>query len=1141
MDQSHKLVERLRQGGETGLHAIRDRAMKSGLMTEQQAYGIYQLAGRRMREIPGRRQFGDFEVKQEVGRGSMGVVYKATHVPSGRDVALKVLPPRLGSDPVFLKRFFREARTAARLNHPNVVRALDVGYSEGVYYFAMEYVSGSNLKTIVDARGPVREREALKVCYYMAHALAHAHKLGIAHRDIKPANIIVSREGRVKLCDLGLARVEDAEDLSLTQEGRSVGTPYYMAPEQALFRHKVDERCDLYSLGCTLFYLLTGRPPYVAKTPSAILAKHVSAPVPDPRTERPELSKLASKICRWLLQKRPENRPRSAEALAIALKRALKAMKAERLRQKQARQQPAGVPPVSDRRDSRDSSDPESAERDARRKAAHAAKAAKAAQTRNRARRSQAEAPVVREKRRSQSELTPPRPPARAKRERTSRPELPALDERTTPRRTRLRRGGGRHSSQVLSMVQIDALPEGEPRRRGSRGSRGQLEAIAEGEDSRTGSRLDLRRRKRRSSLTRSGRMRAVGSGSHSRMRAVGTTSNSRLKPVSSGSIRRLRSGRLGGRSDRGPALLFGLVAAGLLLLLVIGIAVSQSKRNAAYQARAEQEPDPTSEGADVVAQERGLFDEDGAPADPDVAAHNAARDRERRQREREEAFTAEMVRRRSATRRERDEGEAEELARIAEELQKGAQSAREASEREEQQGRNEAAERSWSEYRGALATAMRRVREDDPESAAEILGRAARDAAVTLGGGTSAAELAATAAQDLHLILLLEQMPQVAAKALAERVGDREVVHLPSGKNVEGTIMGRDGQSVVIRMEPSRAEVAIDLREVKPGEVTRLVRGPRAARNLDYMLREGIRLVYAGRFVDARIVLGRAVEGGVLEASSVLARAEQLEADTVLLGTAFPASGAGKAAPVDERPEPRPDATAGATQGRDAEGEGAASAGVAALTERMLLRLFEVQPTAWDAAGQVRFRYKLLQGQKSLGHDFEARGASPRYDSSKQVMMLDQAAGRITHKGVFKGPVKLTLTMVFEQPPGPRSSLRIFAERDGEKRSYLESSFGLSLLEVKKGKRSQIDGARSPLREAREELMTYTPYNLVLELDGSMAKIMLDGAVKAHLEGIDPDAGWRFGLGFEQLNAQIREVVIEGNLDLEWVGRQLR
>ncbi|MHC4831553.1 MAG: hypothetical protein ACYTFT_14555, partial [Planctomycetota bacterium] len=223
------------------------------------------------------------------------------------------------------------------------------------------------------------------------------------------------------------------------------------------------------------------------------------------------------------------------------------------------------------------------------------------------------------------------------------------------------------------------------------------------------------------------------------------------------------------------------------------------------------------------------------------------------------------------------------------------------------------------------------------------------------------------------------------------------------------------------------------------------------------------------------------------------------------------------------------------------AEGEGAASAGVAALTERMLLRLFEVQPTAWDAAGQVRFRYKLLQGQKSLGHDFEARGASPRYDSSKQVMMLDQAAGRITHKGVFKGPVKLTLTMVFEQPPGPRSSLRIFAERDGEKRSYLESSFGLSLLEVKKGKRSQIDGARSPLREAREELMTYTPYNLVLELDGSMAKIMLDGAVKAHLEGIDPDAGWRFGLGFEQLNAQIREVVIEGNLDLEWVGRQLR
>jgi serine/threonine-protein kinase len=321
LEDAAELVEHLEEKGLFGLHALRDLAIRSRLLHERAAYDLFQQVSRELREVPeGIARIGGYEILERIGRGSMGVVYRAQQVSLEKEVALKVLPPRLSQDPLFVERFLREARAAGRLNHPNVVAALDAGQADGFHYFAMELVSGSSLKEIVEARGPIEEREALKVAFFVAKALRHAHEAGIIHRDVKPANVMVTSDGRVKLTDLGLARKVESEDCSLTQHGKSVGTPYYMSPEQAVEERRVDARCDIYALGCTIYYALTGKPPYDAPTPSAILAKHVSAPIPDPRAVIPAISEPAARLVMHMMAKRPEARPQSARDVVEVLR-----------------------------------------------------------------------------------------------------------------------------------------------------------------------------------------------------------------------------------------------------------------------------------------------------------------------------------------------------------------------------------------------------------------------------------------------------------------------------------------------------------------------------------------------------------------------------------------------------------------------------------------------------------------------------------------------------------------------------------------------------------------------------------------------------------------------------------------------------
>jgi serine/threonine-protein kinase len=218
-----------------------------------------------------------------LGEGSMGAVFQGHQISLERSVAIKVLTPRLAKNESFLKRFTREAKVVARLNHPNVVSGIDVGESRGYRYFVMEFVEGPTLKQLLEQNGRLRYETATKIVLHVARALDHAHANSLVHRDVKPANIIIaSKTKAAKLCDLGLAK-DVAEDGSDTLEGRAIGTPFYIAPELARGERNVDIRADIYSLGATYFHAVCGRPPFEGTTPAVIMAKHLTEALPDVR------------------------------------------------------------------------------------------------------------------------------------------------------------------------------------------------------------------------------------------------------------------------------------------------------------------------------------------------------------------------------------------------------------------------------------------------------------------------------------------------------------------------------------------------------------------------------------------------------------------------------------------------------------------------------------------------------------------------------------------------------------------------------------------------------------------------------------------------------------------------------------------
>jgi tRNA A-37 threonylcarbamoyl transferase component Bud32 len=257
---------------------------------------------------------GEYVVLDKLGQGGMGMVLKARHRRMDRVVALKTLPPHAMREPEAVQRFFREVKAAARLVHPNIVTAYDAGEQEGIHYLVMEYVEGQDLATLVKQHGPLPVAQALDCLVQAARGLAYAHSQGVIHRDIKPGNLLVDRHGVVKILDMGLARLvlapaRDAQtEEQLTASGQVMGTCDYMAPEQAVSTHQADHRADIYSLGCTLYRLLTGEPPYTGRTLMEMLVAHREAPIPSLRAKRPDVSEELEGVFRRMVAKRPEER-----------------------------------------------------------------------------------------------------------------------------------------------------------------------------------------------------------------------------------------------------------------------------------------------------------------------------------------------------------------------------------------------------------------------------------------------------------------------------------------------------------------------------------------------------------------------------------------------------------------------------------------------------------------------------------------------------------------------------------------------------------------------------------------------------------------------------------------------------------------
>ncbi len=263
---------------------------------------------------------GDYEIEERIGKGGMGVVYRARQLTLDRHVAVKVLPPELCVDHDYVDRFLREARAAAHLNHPTIIQIFDAGVSEDIYFFVMEYVDGKNLGQIVRDHGRMEEREALRIVQKAAEGLAFAHSMGIVHRDVKPENIMLTSAGDVKIGDLGLAKWKPNEmDATLTASGTTMGTPYYISPEQIRGWKDIDGRADIYSLGMTLYHLLNGRPAFATGSGAEIMAQHLSDEAPPLLAANPHLSPATADLVGAMIVKKREKRVQEMGEVADAI------------------------------------------------------------------------------------------------------------------------------------------------------------------------------------------------------------------------------------------------------------------------------------------------------------------------------------------------------------------------------------------------------------------------------------------------------------------------------------------------------------------------------------------------------------------------------------------------------------------------------------------------------------------------------------------------------------------------------------------------------------------------------------------------------------------------------------------------------
>ena len=259
------------------------------------------------------RRIGPFIIGPQLGAGGMGVVYRATYVQNGREVALKLLPPGLGGDEKVRARFEREIGILKRMTHPNIVRYYGGGTNAGQRWYAMELIDGGPLSDVLKRRGRLSPTQAIEAGLQICGALEHAHNAGIIHRDLKPGNLFLTSKGKLKLGDFGIAR--DTEASPLTAAGKTVGTYGYMAPEQIRGSNSISRKTDLYALGCLLYEILTGQTPFIADNPAEMLLAHIGHEPFPVRSKCPECPPALDNLIMRLLEKEPDDRP--FDALAV--------------------------------------------------------------------------------------------------------------------------------------------------------------------------------------------------------------------------------------------------------------------------------------------------------------------------------------------------------------------------------------------------------------------------------------------------------------------------------------------------------------------------------------------------------------------------------------------------------------------------------------------------------------------------------------------------------------------------------------------------------------------------------------------------------------------------------------------------------
>jgi serine/threonine-protein kinase len=318
-EELKRCIEEVEVRRKTNPVLLLDLLLERGYITATQAHRLRNTI-REAKGIATTHQIPGYQILGKIGAGAMAVVYRARQLSLNRDVAIKVLPKRFTENKDYVERFYKEGQAAGKLNHPNIVQAVDVGEAGGYHYFVMELVEGKTLYDDLAAGKVFGEQEALGIIIQVAEALRHAHSMGLIHRDVKPKNIMINKEGIVKLADMGLARETTDIEAAKTEKGKAYGTPYYISPEQIRGEMDIDGRADIYGLGATFYHLVTGRVPFMADDPVEVMKKHLKDELVPPDHINTSLSGGASEVIEVMMAKNRDDRYGNIDELLVDLK-----------------------------------------------------------------------------------------------------------------------------------------------------------------------------------------------------------------------------------------------------------------------------------------------------------------------------------------------------------------------------------------------------------------------------------------------------------------------------------------------------------------------------------------------------------------------------------------------------------------------------------------------------------------------------------------------------------------------------------------------------------------------------------------------------------------------------------------------------